>query len=152
MPRPRFSPGERTPGTHCTGGWVGPRAGMDTEVRGNILCLCRRSNPDSPVTQPVVRHYTAWANPAHTGYCYYCTKRPFSDLLCSQSEFLSIPIYPPEFSALVATESPGESGRNWARNGRWNLSFIISHTSLKLLTCNKILRHGSTALLPLRRK
>jgi hypothetical protein len=25
---------ERTPGTHCTGGWVGPRAGLDTEVRG----------------------------------------------------------------------------------------------------------------------
>jgi hypothetical protein len=27
-------PGERTPGTHCTGGWVGPRAGLDTEARG----------------------------------------------------------------------------------------------------------------------
>jgi hypothetical protein len=23
-----------TPGTHCTGGWVGPRSGLDTEVRG----------------------------------------------------------------------------------------------------------------------
>jgi hypothetical protein len=33
-----FTPGERTPGTHCTGGWVGPRAGLDTEVRGKILC------------------------------------------------------------------------------------------------------------------
>jgi hypothetical protein len=31
--RPRFTPGERTPGTHCTGGWVGPRAGLDTEDR-----------------------------------------------------------------------------------------------------------------------
>jgi hypothetical protein len=30
--------GERTPGTHCTGGWVGPRAGLDTEARGKILC------------------------------------------------------------------------------------------------------------------
>jgi hypothetical protein len=28
-PRPRFTPRERTPGTHCTGGWVGPRAGLD---------------------------------------------------------------------------------------------------------------------------
>jgi hypothetical protein len=36
-PRPRSSPGERTPGTHCTGGWVGPRAGLDTEVRGKII-------------------------------------------------------------------------------------------------------------------
>jgi hypothetical protein len=25
-------PGERTPGIHCTGGWVGPRAGLDTEA------------------------------------------------------------------------------------------------------------------------
>jgi hypothetical protein len=56
--------GERTPGTHCTGGWVGPRAGLDTEVRGKILCPCRRSNLDRPVVQPVVRHYTDWATPA----------------------------------------------------------------------------------------
>jgi hypothetical protein len=28
---------EKTPGTHWTGGWVGPRAGLDTEVRGKIL-------------------------------------------------------------------------------------------------------------------
>jgi hypothetical protein len=54
-----FTPGERTPGTHCTGGWVGLRAGLDTEARGD-----RGSNPDRPVVQPVVRHYTAWANPA----------------------------------------------------------------------------------------
>jgi hypothetical protein len=57
--RPRFTPGERTPGTHCTGGWVGPRAGLDTEDRGKILCLCRGLNPDRPVVQSVVRHYTA---------------------------------------------------------------------------------------------
>jgi hypothetical protein len=45
----RFTPGERAPGTHCTGGWVGPRAGLDAEVRGKILCLCRGSNPGRPV-------------------------------------------------------------------------------------------------------
>jgi hypothetical protein len=28
---------ERTSGTHCTGGWVSPRAGLDTEVRRKIL-------------------------------------------------------------------------------------------------------------------
>jgi hypothetical protein len=33
-----FTPGERTPGTHCTGGWLGPRANLDTEDRGKILC------------------------------------------------------------------------------------------------------------------
>jgi hypothetical protein len=36
-PRPRFTTGEKTPGTHWTGRWVGPRAGLDTEVRGKIL-------------------------------------------------------------------------------------------------------------------
>jgi hypothetical protein len=56
-----FIPGEMTPGTHCTGGWVGPRAGLDTEARGKTLCPRRESNPDRPVVQPVVRHYTAWA-------------------------------------------------------------------------------------------
>jgi hypothetical protein len=48
-PRPRFAPGERTPGTHCIGGWVGPRAGLDAEARRKILCLCRGSNPGRPV-------------------------------------------------------------------------------------------------------
>jgi hypothetical protein len=58
-PGSAFTPGERTPGTHCTGGWVSPRAGLDTEAIGKILCPRRGSNPDRPVVQPVVRHYTA---------------------------------------------------------------------------------------------
>jgi hypothetical protein len=29
----------KDPGTHCTGGCVGPRAGLDTEARGNPLAL-----------------------------------------------------------------------------------------------------------------
>jgi hypothetical protein len=45
----RALPMEKDPGTHCTGGWVGPRAGLDTEDRGKIFCLCRGSNPDRPV-------------------------------------------------------------------------------------------------------
>jgi hypothetical protein len=47
-------PGERTPGTHCTGGWVGRRAGLDTEARGKMFCLCRGR---TPVIQSVVRRY-----------------------------------------------------------------------------------------------
>jgi hypothetical protein len=39
--------------THCTGGWVGPRAGLD---------VCEKSRPPpgfNPRTvQPVVNHYT----------------------------------------------------------------------------------------------
>jgi hypothetical protein len=37
-------------GIHCTGGWVGHRAGVDTEDRGKALCLWRGSNPGLPVT------------------------------------------------------------------------------------------------------
>jgi hypothetical protein len=47
-PRPRFTHGERTPGTHWTWGWVDLRAGLDAVARRKILCLCRGSNPDRP--------------------------------------------------------------------------------------------------------
>jgi hypothetical protein len=50
-------PGDTTPGTHCAGGWVGPRAGLDIEDTGKILCPCRGSNLDRPVVQSVVSHY-----------------------------------------------------------------------------------------------
>jgi hypothetical protein len=39
-PRPRFYPRGRTPGTIWIGGWVDLRAGLNTEARGNIICLC----------------------------------------------------------------------------------------------------------------
>jgi hypothetical protein len=44
--------------THWIGGCVGPRAGLDSEVRGKIICLCRGWNLDRPVVQPVDRHDT----------------------------------------------------------------------------------------------
>jgi hypothetical protein len=47
--RPRFTPREMIPGTHWTGGWVGPRAGLDADARGKILCPCRGENPGRPV-------------------------------------------------------------------------------------------------------
>ena len=52
-PRPgRFTPGER-PGTHCIGGWVGPRAGLDG-------CGKSRLPPgfDARTVQPVASRYT----------------------------------------------------------------------------------------------
>jgi hypothetical protein len=54
----RFIPGERPSGTHCTGGWVGPRAGLDTEARRKILYLCLGSNSGRLVVKSLVRHYT----------------------------------------------------------------------------------------------
>jgi hypothetical protein len=41
-------PRGKDPGTHCTGGWVGPRAGLDAEARRKILCVCRGSNRGRP--------------------------------------------------------------------------------------------------------
>jgi hypothetical protein len=46
------------PGTDWTGGWVGPRVGLDTDARGKIICPCRGSNVNQPVVQSVDRHCT----------------------------------------------------------------------------------------------
>jgi hypothetical protein len=42
----------KNPGTHCTGGWVGPRAGLDTEIEekslasaGDLTSIARSSSP-----------------------------------------------------------------------------------------------------------
>jgi hypothetical protein len=38
-PRCTLAPWKGPPSTHCVGGWVGPRAGLDTQARGKILSL-----------------------------------------------------------------------------------------------------------------
>jgi hypothetical protein len=58
MHQPRFTPGERTPGTHCIAGWVGLRVGLDTEARGKILCLCWETNPGHLVHSQTLYYYT----------------------------------------------------------------------------------------------
>jgi hypothetical protein len=49
-----FTPG-KIHGTHCTGGWVGPRAGLDAETRGKTSAPVEDR---TPAVQLVVRHYT----------------------------------------------------------------------------------------------
>ena len=48
-------------GAHCTGGWVGPRAGLDG---------CRKSRPplefDPRTVQPVASRYTNWGIAVHS--------------------------------------------------------------------------------------
>jgi hypothetical protein len=39
----------KNPCTHGIGGWIGHRAGLNTEAKGKILCLCWGSNPSHPV-------------------------------------------------------------------------------------------------------
>jgi hypothetical protein len=55
---PALYPWERTPGTHCAGGWMGPRAVLDTEVREKILLPLPGIELDGPVVQALARHYT----------------------------------------------------------------------------------------------
>jgi hypothetical protein len=45
---------ERAPGSHWIGGWVEPRAGLDTVVKRGTLSPSWDSNPDHPIIQPVV--------------------------------------------------------------------------------------------------
>jgi hypothetical protein len=44
-----LTPGERAPGTHWIGGWVGPGTGLDVVEKRNILPLPRiQPRPSSP--------------------------------------------------------------------------------------------------------
>jgi hypothetical protein len=43
----RFTRGERAPGTHWIGGWVGSRAGLDAAEKRNAYD-CRESEPGRP--------------------------------------------------------------------------------------------------------
>jgi hypothetical protein len=79
-PRPHFTPEERTPGTHCTGGWVGPRAGLDTEVRGKILLPLPGIEPLSPGRPARSQTLYCLSYPAHKISVYqniYFILRPY---------------------------------------------------------------------------
>ena len=60
---PAALPPGKIPGTHCTGGWEGPRTGLDG---------CRKFRPppgfDPRTVQPVGSRYTDWAIPAYIIY------------------------------------------------------------------------------------
>jgi hypothetical protein len=62
-------PRERIPGTHCTGGWVGPRAGLDTKDRRNILLPLPGIEPRSP-GHPVRSQTPYWLSyPGSSSLC-----------------------------------------------------------------------------------
>ena len=65
-PRPgRFTPRER-PGTHCTGGWEGPRAGLDGCGKSH---LHREDLPpdDSPDLMPLLSFVGCTKEPVDVG-------------------------------------------------------------------------------------
>jgi hypothetical protein len=47
-----FIPRERAPSTHCIGGWVGPRTGLDVVEKRNIMPL-PRIQPQLSTPMPV---------------------------------------------------------------------------------------------------
>ena len=57
-PRPLYP--RKRPGTHCTGGWVDPRAGLDGWGK-----ISPPPEFDPRTVQPVTSRYTDWAIPAH---------------------------------------------------------------------------------------
>jgi hypothetical protein len=44
----RFTLGERASGTHCVGGWAGPRPRLDAVASRKNPNPCGKSNPDRP--------------------------------------------------------------------------------------------------------
>jgi hypothetical protein len=64
-----FTPRERVAGTHWLGGWMSPRAVLDTAVvKRKIPSARRESNPRTPIVQPVAQSYTDWAITALTSH------------------------------------------------------------------------------------
>jgi hypothetical protein len=57
------APASLPPGkdTHWIGGWVGPRAVLDTVVKRKIPNPRQESNPRTPIVQPVAQRYADWA-------------------------------------------------------------------------------------------
>jgi hypothetical protein len=82
-PWPRFSSRERTPGTHWIGGWVGLRAGLDTEARGKILSplpeIERRSTGRPARSQTLA--YTDWATRLKSKWTSYVLSPSWSLVL-----------------------------------------------------------------------
>jgi hypothetical protein len=54
----RFTARKRAPATHWIGGWVGPRAVLDAELKRKIPSPHRKMNPRTPIAQPVAQRYT----------------------------------------------------------------------------------------------
>jgi hypothetical protein len=118
----RFTPKERPPGTHWLGGWVGPRAGLDTVSRRKFPSPRQDSNPDPPIVQSVVSRYTDWAIPA---------------LLSSGQDHL----YPFKMRAEIQSEYSGGERRNSvpARTeprppGQWSFTLLTGLSRLTTTT------------------
>jgi hypothetical protein len=101
-PRLCFSPGERTPGTHWTGSWVGPRAGLDTEAPGKISLPLPGIEPRSS-TRPACSQTIYWLSyPAHLKYVLLTWKHGrLQECFCSGSITKAIPLGDASFHMIL---------------------------------------------------
>jgi hypothetical protein len=65
-----FTPEERVHCSHWIGGWVGPRAGLDTEVKGKVLLPLPGIEPRSPGL-PVRSQALYWLRFPGSVICYW---------------------------------------------------------------------------------
>jgi hypothetical protein len=56
----RFTPRERAPGTHCIGGWVGLRAGLDTVVKKKFLASTDTRTHNHPARSQCYTAELSW--------------------------------------------------------------------------------------------
>jgi hypothetical protein len=68
----RFTSGERVPGSHWIGRWVGPRAGLDDVEKRKFLTLPGFEHLPS-VFQPVASRYTDYAALIIVAESYFCS-------------------------------------------------------------------------------
>jgi hypothetical protein len=74
-PRPLY-PRER-PGTHCTGSWVGPRAGLDVFTRHGVY----QPPPFSAEVKQVVSSFLAWSTYKKLTMSVTCQIFPGTEML-----------------------------------------------------------------------
>jgi hypothetical protein len=63
---PAALPPGKNQGIQWIGRWVGPTAGLDMVVKRKIPIPRRKSNPRTPIVQPMGSRYTDWAIAALT--------------------------------------------------------------------------------------
>jgi hypothetical protein len=54
-------PQGKSHGTHWIRGWMGPRVILDMVVKRKFPSPHQKSNPRTPITQPIASHCSAWS-------------------------------------------------------------------------------------------
>jgi hypothetical protein len=131
-PRPRFTPGERTSGTHCTGVWVGLRAGLDTKARGKILSPLPGIESRSS-GRPVRNQTLYWLS--YSGPCYTSTKYILSvQYRILYNEQLTLVISVLSENCALRMKEKSTVRRRLLKNKCLSKQVIKQHTKVKIVT------------------